>query len=170
MTFYVENNTIFLYDELLKEKTETVISEVVKQENFFYEFELNLQITDNNGIKELNTAYRKISKETDVLSFPNLDFLYPGEYSCLENPIQKIQYMNLDTNQVVLGDIIISYEKVIEQAKLYGHSTTREFCFLIAHSMLHLLGYDHMEQEEAKIMEMKQEMVLQKLGITKEIL
>jgi probable rRNA maturation factor len=170
MTFYVENNTSFIYDLALGEKVKNVISKTVEQEHFIYDFELNLRITNNEGIKKYNSTFRKIDKETDVLSFPNLDFKNPGEYFCLEDPVNKINYMNPDTNEVLLGDIILSYEKVIEQANVYGHSITREFCFLIAHSMLHLLGYDHIEHEDAKVMEFKQEKILELLGITKDIL
>ena len=73
-----------------------------------------------------------------------------------------------ESGELLLGDIIISAPKVIEQAEKYGHSIRREFAFLIAHSMLHLCGYDHMEENEARIMEQKQEQVLEKLGITRE--
>lgn len=170
MTFYVENETSFNYDIFLEKKVVDVITEMIKQENFLHDFELNLQITDNQGIKEYNSLFRKIEKETDVLSFPNLDFEKPGDYTCLKDSINKMNYYNLDTKEVLLGDIVISYEKVIEQANIYGHSVTREFCFLIAHSMLHLLGYDHMNKEDEKTMEFKQNNVLSLLGITKDIL
>jgi len=170
MTFYVENNTSFPYDNKLKKMVEKVVLATIKQEHFTYDFELNLQITNNEEIKKCNVMFRKINKETDVLSFPNLDFKSPADYSCLNDLNNKSNYINLDTKEVVLGDIIISYEKVLEQANDYGHSITREFCFLIAHSMLHLLGYDHIKQAEADVMEYKQEAILQKLKITKDIL
>lgn len=169
MTFYVDNETPYEINEELQKKIEEIVLEVTKEEQFYYPFEVNLLITDNNGIKEFNSTYRKITKETDVLSFPNLDFEIPGNYDVLENEIEKINYYNLDTDEVVLGDIIISYEKIISQANEYGHSETRELCFLIAHSMLHLLGYDHMEPDEAKVMEEKQKKILDRLGITKDI-
>lgn len=169
MTFYVDNETPYEINDELQKKIEEIVLEVTKEEQFLYPFEVNLLITDNNGIKEFNTTYRKINKETDVLSFPNLDFEIPGNYDVLENEIEKINYYNLDTDEVVLGDIIISYEKIISQANEYGHSETRELCFLIAHSMLHLLGYDHMEPDEAKVMEEKQKKILDRLGITKDI-
>ena len=169
MTFYVDNETPYEINDVLQKKIEEIILEVTESENFIYPFEVNLLITDNCGIKELNTTYRKINKETDVLSFPNLDFDRPGIYDVLEDDVTKINYINLDTDEVVLGDIIISYEKIVSQAKEYGHSETRELCFLIVHSMLHLLGYDHMEPDEAKVMEEKQKKILDKLGITKDI-
>lgn len=170
MTFYVDNETSYEIDDSLKKRIESIIKEIADSEKFDYQFEVNLLITDNKGIKEYNTRYRQIEKATDVLSFPNLDFNEPGRYEVLEEPMAKVNYYNLDTDEVILGDIIISYEKIISQAKEYGHSETRELCFLIAHSMLHLLGYDHMETKEAKVMETKQKEILEKLGITKDII
>ena len=76
-------------------------------------------------------------------------------------------YFDLDTDELLLGDIMISVDKVFAQAEEYGHSVTREFCFLVAHSMLHLLGYDHMTPEEAAVMEAKQAKALDELGITR---
>jgi probable rRNA maturation factor len=76
-------------------------------------------------------------------------------------------YFDLESGELCLGDIVISIDKVYEQAQEYGHSLKREYAFLIAHSMLHLLGYDHMAQEEAAIMERKQEEILTRLGITR---
>ena len=77
------------------------------------------------------------------------------------------EYFNPDSGELVLGDIIISLDKVVEQAEKYGHSSRRELAFLVAHSMMHLFGYDHMESTEAEVMEKKQEDVLQILGITR---
>ena len=76
-------------------------------------------------------------------------------------------YFDLDTDELLLGDIMISVDKVFAQAEEYGHSVTREFCFLVAHSMLHLLGYDHMTPGEAEVMEAKQAKALKELGITR---
>ena len=116
--------------------------------------------------KTTNKEYRNIDKETDVLSFPNLDFETPGFYEVDEEA--EADYFDPESGELILGDIIISVNKVIEQADSYAHSQKREFAFLVAHSMLHLAGYDHMESEEAKIMEAKQEAVLQKLNITRD--
>ena len=77
------------------------------------------------------------------------------------------EYFNPDSGELMLGDIIISLDKVVEQAEKYGHSSRRELAFLVAHSMMHLFGYDHMESTEAEVMEKKQEDVLQILGITR---
>ena len=81
---------------------------------------------------------------------------------------READYFDPDTGELILGDIIISVDRVKEQAESYGHSQKREFAFLVAHSMLHLCGYDHMEEDEAKVMEAKQEQVLASLGITRD--
>lgn len=78
-------------------------------------------------------------------------------------------YFNLESGELLLGDIVISVERAKEQAQEYGHSLEREISFLTAHSMLHLMGYDHMEEEEREVMEQKQEEILQKLGITRDL-
>ena len=112
----------------------------------------------------MNRQFRGIDAPTDVLSFPMIPFETPADYQILD---QDESFFDLDTEELLLGDIMISAERVISQAEDYGHSIKREFCFLVAHSMLHLLGYDHMVPEEAAIMEQKQEAALEKLGITR---
>ncbi len=122
-------------------------------------------LTDNNGIQTINRNYREIDNPTDVLSFPNVDYERPADFSGVEERVED--YFDPESGELLLGDIVISIEKVYEQAKEYGHSQLREYAFLIAHSMLHLLGYDHMEQKEALVMEQKQEELLNRLGITR---
>ena len=100
-----------------------------------------------------------------MLSFPNVDYERPADFSGVEERVED--YFDPESGELLLGDIVISIEKVYEQAKEYGHSQLREYAFLIAHSMLHLLGYDHMEQKEALVMEQKQEELLNRLGITR---
>ncbi len=166
MTFYVENETdvIFPFDiELLVQK---VAEAVLEAENCPYEAQVNVLLTDNEGIHEFNKEYRGIDRETDVLSFPNLDFTESGIFEIDES--READYFDPDTGELILGDIIISVDKVCEQAESYGHSQKREFAFLVAHSMLHLCGYDHMEEQEAKVMESKQEEILTELGITRD--
>ena len=101
-----------------------------------------------------------------MLSFPNVDFETEGVFDIDEDA--EADYFDPDTGELILGDICISLDKVREQAEEYGHSLRREYAFLIAHSMLHLCGYDHMEPEEAARMEAKQEEILQTLGITRD--
>ncbi len=129
-----------------------------------YDASVNLVLTDNEEIKKVNTEFRSIQAPTDVLSFPMIPFRAPADYALVED---EDTYFDLDTGELLLGDIMISAEKVIAQAKEYGHSVTREFCFLVAHSMLHLLGYDHMTPKEAAVMEQKQANALAELGITR---
>ena len=165
MTSYVENETEKKFDFAIEEVVEKVARTVLEMENCPYEVCLNLLITDNEGIRTYNKDYRQIDKETDVLSFPNLEFEKTGDFSIAEE--NEADYFDPDSGELILGDIVISVDKVTEQAKEYGHSELREFAFLIAHSMFHLCGYDHMNDEEAAVMENKQETVLQKLGFVR---
>lgn len=141
-----------------------VAQSVLELENCPYDSQVNLVLTDNSGIHEVNRQFRGIDAPTDVLSFPMIPFETPADYQILD---QDESFFDLDTEELLLGDIMISAERVISQAEDYGNSIKREFCFLVAHSMLHLLGYDHMVPEEAAIMEQKQEAALEKLGITR---
>lgn len=166
MTFYIENETDVTFSFDTETIVEQVATEVLDMEQCPYEVQLNVLLTDNAGIHEYNREYRGIDRETDVLSFPNIDFEEPGFYEIDEDC--EADYFDPDTGELILGDIIISVDKVAEQAASYGHSMKREFAFLVAHSMLHLSGYDHMETDEAAVMEAKQEQVLSKLGITRE--
>ena len=146
MNIYIENE----YDREIDVDYTDIINKVVCQAVDFikcpYECEVNVTIVDNNTIHEINREQRKIDRPTDVLSFPMLD--YSGE--------------------LILGDIVISYDKVIEQAAEYNHSRKRELAFLVAHSMLHLFGFDHMVDDERIEMEEKQNIILNNLGITRE--
>ena len=114
----------------------------------------------------MNLEQRGIDRPTDVLSFPMIEYDAPGDFSVIDE--ETGDAFNPETGELMLGDIVISKEKVLSQAEEYGHSPKREYAFLIAHSMLHLSGYDHMEEDEAKVMEAKQEQVLASLGITRD--
>ena len=166
MTFYVENETPVVFPFSPEEVVEQVAEKVLDAEGCPYEVQLNVLLTDNEGIHTFNREYRGIDRETDVLSFPNLDFEKPGEFLIDEN--EEADYFDPETGELILGDIIISVDKVQEQAESYGHSLKREFAFLVAHSMFHLCGYDHMEEDEAAVMEQKQEAILKELQITRE--
>ena len=141
-----------------------VADKVLEMEKCPYEAQVNLVLTDNEEIKRVNTEFRNIERATDVLSFPMIPFKTPADYSVIEG---DDSYFDLDTDELILGDVMISVDKVYAQAEEYGHSTEREFSFLFAHSMLHLLGYDHMEPDEAAVMEAKQAKALEDLGITR---
>ena len=165
MTFYSEKVTKLCFDFDWKEVFETVAEAVLEQEGCPYESQISLMITDNEGIREFNRDNRGIDKETDVLSFPNIDFVQPSDFELVEE--DEADYFDPETGELILGDIIISAEKVKQQAAEYGHSEKREYAFLVAHSMYHLCGYDHMEEEEV-VMNEKQELLLQYLEITRD--
>lgn len=166
MTIYVENETEKIFPFNIEKTVEAVACAVLEAERCPYEVQINVLLTDNGGIHQYNKEYRGIDRETDVLSFPNLDFEKEADFDIAEE--READYFDPDTGELILGDIIISADKVEEQADNYGHSTRREFAFLVAHSMLHLCGYDHMVSEEAEVMERKQEAILKGLGITRD--
>lgn len=166
MTFYVENETEVVFPFDVEEIVKLVAEEVLDKEDCPYETQVNVLITDKEGIHGYNREYRGIDRETDVLSFPNLEFSKEGFFDISEE--EEADFFDPDTGELILGDIIVCADKVLEQAQSYGHSTKREFAFLVAHSMLHLCGYDHMDEKEAKVMEKKQEDVLTTLGITRD--
>lgn len=145
-----------------------VIEQVLDQEACPYEAEVSLTLTDNVNIRQLNQEFRSIDRATDVLSFPLVDFEVPASYDFLETD-SAIDCFHPESGELMLGDIVISVERAAEQAKEYGHSLKREYAFLIAHSMLHLLGYDHMDTDEAAVMEEKQKKALDSLNITRDI-
>ena len=165
MSLNIENE----YGEIQIPDYEHVIETVIGQALDFikcpYECEVNVTIVDNNTIHEINREQRKIDRPTDVLSFPMLDYEVAGDFSMAEDDISNF---NPDSGELILGDIVISYDKVIEQAAEYNHSRKRELAFLVAHSMLHLFGFDHMVDDERIEMEEKQNIILNNLGITRE--
>ena len=140
-----------------------VVEAALDAEECPYETEVDVLLTDNEGIHQINLDCRNIDRPTDVLSFPMAEYPSPGDFSRLEE--EAIDCFHPETGELLLGDIVISVEKVKEQAKKYGHSTLRELSFLTAHSMFHLMGYDHMEEEERLAMEEKQNALMEKLGI-----
>lgn len=166
MKLFLENETDKTFDFDVNDIAENVIKEVLTEEQCPFEVEVNLLLTSNDSIRTYNRETREIDKATDVLSFPNLFFEKEAVFDIPQH--MRADYTNPETGLIVLGDIIISTEKIAEQALAYGHSEKREFAFLVAHSMLHLCGYDHMSEHEAKVMEQKQEQILQKLMITRE--
>ena len=124
---------------------------VLKLEQFEGPAEISITFTDNKGIQELNKQYRDKDIETDVLSFPM------GENGVYDT--------DMETGAKILGDVVISMEKARDQATLFGHSLQREVAYLTAHSVLHLLGYDHMEKLEKVSMREKEELVMEQLGL-----
>lgn len=165
MQIYIEKNNAAALGIKYRALTEKVVKAVLDFEGCPFEAEVNVLLTDDSGIKELNKEFRGIDRPTDVLSFPCVEWNSPSCFSSLKPGDGAI--FNLETGELMLGDIVISTEKVISQAQMYGHKVRREYAFLIAHSMLHLLGYDHEAENERLLMEEKQNKVLNALNITR---
>lgn len=137
----------------------TVCEKVLEFEECDFDAEISITLVDNDAIREINREQRGIDKATDVLSFPMLEF---------DDDVADAEF-DYDGDMVMLGDIVISLERAREQAREYNHSFTREVAFLAVHSMLHLLGYDHVDSvDDEKIMFEKQDRILNELSITRE--
>lgn len=162
MTISIEQeiDVDFTFD--YKKTAREVIYYTVAHQKFPFEAEVNLLLTDDQGIQQFNQEYRKIDSPTDVLSFPMIVYESAGDFVQLQADADNF---NPDTGETVLGDIIINIDRVKQQAESYGHSELREFAFLIVHSMLHLFGYDHMTQQDADVMEGLQRTILEELRI-----
>ena len=165
MTCCVESETKRELPFDVEEIAGKVIGEALEYEKCPYETTVNVLLTDNEEICALNSRFRGIDRPTDVLSFPNVDYESPSDFTGIE--ASEADYFDPESGELYLGDIVISVDKVYEQAEEYGHSVMREYAFLLAHSMLHLMGYDHMEPEEAARMERRQEEILNRLNITR---
>ena len=164
MRIYLENEEGPELDLDYMEIANLVTEGVLDYENCPYESQVELLLTNNAEIQRINNEFRGIDRPTDVLSFPMIEYDSPADFSTVEEDDSNF---DPETGELILGNIVISKEKVIAQAEEYGHSVKREFAFLIAHSMLHLLWYDHMEEEERLVMEEKQRNILDNLGITR---
>mgnify|MGYP003260253151 CR=1 FL=1 len=127
-----------------------------------YEPEISVTLVTKEEIHELNRTHRNVDRPTDVLSFPMTDYPVPGQFEFLED---CDDCFHPESGELMLGDIVISKEKVLSQAEEFGHSALREYAFLIVHSVLHLIGYDHMQDEERQIMERKQKEIMERLNI-----
>ena len=166
MDLIIEKETEDSFDFDYEKAAESIIEQALDYLKCPYEVQVNLTLTDNEGIHEINKEYRQIDRPTDVLSFPLIDYEEPNVFP--ENLEEAAEdYFDLDTGELMLGDIIISVEKCKEQAAEYGHSVLREYSFLIVHSILHLFGYDHMEDDERAVMEQKQREILDAAGISR---
>lgn len=162
---YTDNrqNQIEVTEEFIRELEEVCIYALEKEE-VKQKCQISLLFVNNEEIREINKETRNIDKATDVLSFPMLD--YP------ENMVFKNVYKNkkfneiyLDGEELVLGDMVLSLERAKEQSIEYNHSFEREVCYLVVHSILHLLGYDHMNDEDKAKMRTREEEILGKLNI-----
>ncbi len=147
-----------------EELAKAVIEAALDYADCPYEAEVNLLLTTDEEIHQMNKEHRGIDRPTDVLSFPMIEYEEAGQFDFLED---QYDCFHPETGELLLGDIVISKDRVIAQAKEYGHEIKREYAFLIAHSMLHLFGYDHMEEEERKTMERMQNEILNALNIVR---
>lgn len=143
------------YEEIIKKVVEQCFKEENMEDSKLY---ISITLTTPEHIHEINKQYRNVDRATDVLSFPMF------EKEEIDNKIAKKDFEYED----VLGDIVISIDQVEKQAKEYGHSFEREFAYMLVHGFYHLMGYDHIKEEDKVIMRPKEEKVLEKLGIRRE--
>ena len=163
MSLFIEEEGSIVLPFDVKEVAELVVDAALEYAQCPYEAEVNLLLTNDDEIHQMNQMFRQMDKATDVLSFPMLSYEIPGDFTIVqEHPEESF---HPESGELILGDIVISKDKVLAQAEAYGRSPKREFAFLIAHSMLHLFGYDHMEEEEREIMEQKQRDIMDKIQI-----
>lgn len=175
MTIYYDNQTDYEFDFDYKKVANDVITKTLLHEQFKYDVEVSITFVNEESIRMINKEYRDIDNSTDVLSFPMIE--YDSDYSRISERkeemydflIDIIDIKNPDTDEIILGDIVLCVPVIINQAKEYNHSILREYAFLIVHSMLHLLGFDHIEEDERIIMENKQNQILESLSITRDL-
>lgn len=165
MTIDFENESALELGIELEEIAGQVINFTLDYMECPYEAQVNVLVTGEDEIHELNQTHRQIDRATDVLSFPMVEYEVPGEFDFLEE--DGTDCFDPDSGELLLGDIVICADRVLSQAEEYGHSVKREYAFLLTHSMLHLMGFDHMTEEEAAVMEEKQRDILEQLGITR---
>ncbi len=160
MSVFIDNRQeAIAVDEALEALVTQVVEKVLEFEGVQEEYEISISFVNNEEIRSLNKEYRGIDRETDVLSFPMLDFIEEEQ-----EEEEDVEYID---EELALGDIVISMEKALEQSKEYQHGFNRELAFLLVHGMLHLLGYDHeTEATDGDIFE-KQEEILKELNLTK---
>lgn len=142
------------YEEVIKEViTKCFLEEKLNNTNIY----VSITLTNPENIRKINKNYRKVDTETDVLSFPMF------EKDEIDEIIQSNEYDTYD----ILGDIVISIDRVKKQATEYGHSFKRELAYMVVHGFYHLMGYDHIKEEDKQIMRPKEEKILQELNITR---
>lgn len=166
MSVYIENET----DKEIPERYEEIVNEIVDASIDYvhcpYECEINVIFTNNEGIQIINKDFRDIDAPTDVLSFPMIEYEFPEDFSKLEE--ESVDCFNQDNGELLLGDIILNVDRIKSQSEEFNHSIYRELAFLTAHSMLHLFGHDHIDEQQRVIMEEKQEEILNMKGYTRD--
>lgn len=147
-------------DEALETLIRQVAEKVLDYEKCEEEYEVSISFVGNEEMRSLNNEYRGIDNETDVLSFPMVEFIDEE----VEEEDENAEYIE---EEIALGDIVISMEKALEQSEEYEHSFNRELAFLLVHGMLHLLGYDHEDEAAEREMFDKQEAILKEMNLTR---
>lgn len=152
-----ETNRTYSFDtKLLCENLLEALLDIV---NCPYEATVDVLLTDAETVHEINLHTRKIDRTTDVLSFPANDITPPEQF------VEETLSFDPDTGHLLLGDIVLNVQQIDRQAEEFGHSVAREFAFLVTHSLLHLLGHDHMEQAQEQRMRERQREILSRIGV-----
>lgn len=166
INFDVSDKYTFEFD--YKKLAKKVTKQLLETEKINYDISYNLSVVDKSTIKKINKENRNINRITDVLSFPNIDFKKPSDFKrYIKNDVYDVSILDLSTKTIFLGDVVMCYDKIIAQSKLYNHSIKREYSFLLLHSLLHLLGYDHIDIKDERKMFKKQDEILDSLNIIK---
>ena len=165
MTVYFEDEAGISFGFDPEEKAEEVIAFVMDHVECHYDIEVSVTLVDTDTICQVNSQFREIEKVTDVLSFPMMEYDSPKDFG--GQAFQNSLSLSPDTEEMMLGDILLCSEVVKAQAEEYGHSELREFCFLVVHSMLHLFGYDHIQEEDRREMEEEQRKIMDRLRINR---
>ncbi len=166
MILWDDDQDKVIVDDRFYNLMEEIVKYSLSEEGVNIPWELSITLVDNEAIREINNEYRSMDKATDVLSFPMLS--YPEGLVFSEFYAGKsFGDQDLDGDQLVLGDIVISLERALAQSKEYSHSFLREACYLTVHSILHLLGYDHMNPGDKKRMRAREEDILKKFDMTR---
>ena len=165
MTIYLEDEGGYRFDFSVRGQLDKLAAYVGKRVSCPFETEVSVTLVEKEEIYRLNKEFRNVDRPTDVLSFPMIEYDEPADFT---GPLfQQSLTLSPETGELVLGDIVICPAIVCEQAKEYGHSELREFSFLVVHSLLHLFGYDHIEEEERLQMEDMQKEIMQELQINR---
>lgn len=163
MTLYVENQGDYEFSFSVEEQLDKLAAFVTAYVACPYEPELSVTLVTKEEIHRLNKEFRDVDRPTDVLSFPMMEYDEPAIFS--GKAFEESLTLSPETGEIILGDIVLCSEVVCEQAEEYGHSVLREFSFLIVHSLLHLFGYDHIDEEERMEMEQMQKKIMKELQI-----
>jgi len=163
MIYNIDEEITVSFDFDYKDIYKKVVDAVLDYFECPYDCEVSLLLVDDEKIHEINEEMRGIDSETDVLSFPNIDLLgNPAQFDIID---ENDDVFEPDSGELIIGDIVLNRDRIISQALEYGHSELREYAFLICHSMLHLIGFDHIDEGDRREMEKYQDILMDKLGI-----